>query len=126
MMAECYDQDQEDRYRHVHRRLATSYRPAPPPPVPPHPPDDGEENESHRPPVVVVAAAAANSTAAAAANTAAQLFGGSFQFIVQEQAKSMVAIQVKIASHTFLSLYLALLGLAFICFIHALLTIERN
>jgi hypothetical protein len=72
--------------------------------VPPHPPDDGEENESHRPPVVVVAAAAANSTAAAAANTAAQLFGGSFQFIVQEQAKSMVAIQVKIASHTFLSL----------------------
>lgn len=106
MMAECYDQDQEDRYRHVHRRLATSYRPAPPPPVPPHPPDDGEENESHRPPVVVVAAAAAaNSTAAAAANTAAQLFGGSFQFIVQEQAKSMVAIQVKNCI-TYVSLYL--------------------
>lgn len=101
-MAECYDQDQEDRYRHVHRRLATSYRPAPPPPVPPHPPDDGEENESHRPPVVVVAA---NSTAAAAANTAAQLFGGSFQFIVQEQAKSMVAIQVKL-HHIRFSLYL--------------------
>jgi len=75
MMAECYDQDQEDRYRLLHRRLATAYRPAP---VPPHPPDD--EDESHHPPV---------------AESAAHLFGGSFQFIVQEQAKSMVAIQVK-------------------------------
>ena len=115
-MAECYDQDQEDRYRLVHRRLATSYRPAPPPPVPPHPPDDGEENESHHPPVVV-----ANSTAAAAANTAAQLFGGSFQFIVQEQAKSMVAIQVKkktwITHIRFsLSLYLSLVWPLFVSF----------
>ncbi|EFX66423.1 hypothetical protein DAPPUDRAFT_116424 [Daphnia pulex] len=82
MMAECYDQDSsEDRYRLLHRRLATAYRPAPPPPVPPHPPDD---DESHQVPAPVVAESAA---------AAAQLFGGSFQFIVQEQAKSMVAIQ---------------------------------
>lgn len=86
MMAECYDQDSsEDRYRLLHRRLATAYRPAPPPPVPPHPPDDDESHQLPAPPVVAESAVAA-----------AQLFGGSFQFIVQEQAKSMVAIQVNI------------------------------
>ncbi|XP_057380498.1 uncharacterized protein LOC130702900 [Daphnia carinata] len=74
-MAECYDQEQEDRYRLVHRRLA--YRPAPP-----HRPDDDEDE-----PPVVAASAASSSTGTA------HLFGGSFQFIVQEQAKSMVAIQ---------------------------------
>lgn len=118
-MAECYDQDSsEDRYRLLHRRLATAYRPAPPPPVPPHPPDD---DESHLPAPVVAESAAA----------AAQLFGGSFQFIVQEQAKSMVAIQVNIRQQThhiqtfFFPSGLAA-GLASICFLHALMAIERN
>jgi hypothetical protein len=117
MMAECYDQDSsEDRYHLLHRRLATAYRPAPPPPVPPHPPDDDESHQLPAPPVVAESAAAA-----------AQLFGGSFQFIVQEQAKSMVAIQVNIRqqTHSFSSSFL-LAGLASICFLHALMTIERN
>ncbi len=114
-MAECYDQDQEDRYRLLHRRLATAYRPAPPPPVPPHPPDDDDDDESHLPPVV-----------AESASAAAQLFGGSFQFIVQEQAKSMVAIQVNIVqqTHSFSSFFPS--GLASICFLHALVLIGRN
>ncbi|KZS08884.1 putative Mitogen-activated protein kinase erk-a [Daphnia magna] len=82
-MAECYDQDQEDRYRLLHRRLATAYRPSPP-----HRPDDDEIE----PPPPVAAAASAASVVPSSAGTA-HLFGGSFQFIVQEQAKSMVAIQ---------------------------------
>ncbi|KAI9554776.1 hypothetical protein GHT06_020053 [Daphnia sinensis] len=77
-MAECYDQEQEDRYRLLRGRLATAYRPA-------HRPDDDEDLPP--PPV------AASSAAAASSAGAAHLFGGSFQFIVQEQAKSMVAIQ---------------------------------
>lgn len=83
-MAECYDQDQEDRYRLLHRRLATAYRPSPP-----HRPDDDEIE-----PPPPVAAASAASVVPSSAGTA-HLFGGSFQFIVQEQAKSMVAIQVR-------------------------------
>ena len=68
-MAEC----EEDRNRYRHPRLA--YRP--------NTTDDEDE-----------AAAAAAAPAVESAAAAAHLFGGSFQFIVQEQAKSMVAIQV--------------------------------
>ena len=68
IMAEC----EEDRNRYRHPRLA--YRP--------NTTDDEDE------------AAAAAAPAVESAAAAAHLFGGSFQFIVQEQAKSMVAIQV--------------------------------
>lgn len=75
-MAECYEQEEEDRYRLLQRR----YRPTP---SVAHRPDD-EEQEIPLAPVA----------AASVVPSAAHLFGGSFQFIVQEQAKSMVAIQV--------------------------------
>jgi hypothetical protein len=77
IMAECDD----DRYRPPHAASRLAYRAT----VTTTTTDD-DEDESTAAPGAVQAAAAAH------------LFGGSFQFIVQEQAKSMVAIQVCTAS----------------------------